>query len=123
MLKNPRLNLKIFKIRVVCMRRVSAILAPFLPVRSAQRNFKFYKALTAKFYSWRKKYDAKPRLEGDAVKFNAINNRSRFERFLEFQRRGAGLFYLAPKKFALKFGRLGSSRAKFYPADLTPRRK
>lgn len=123
MLKNRQLNLKIFKICVVCMRCASAILVSFLLVRSAQRNFKFHKALSAKFYSWREIYGAKPRLEGNEAKFNAANSRGRFERFLEFQRRGAGLFYLAPKKFALKFGRLGSSRAKFYPADLTPRRK
>ena len=105
------------------MRRVSAILAFFLPVRSAQRNFKFYKALTAKFHSWHEKYCAKPRLEGGAINFNAINSRSRFEEFLKFQRRGADPFYLAPKKFALKFGRFGSSRIKFYLADLTPWRK
>jgi hypothetical protein len=105
------------------MRHASAILASFLPVRSAQRNFKFYKAISAKFHSWREIYGAKPRLEGNEVKFNTANSRGRFERFLKFQRRGAGLFYLAPKKFALKFGRFGSSRAKFYPANLTLRRK
>jgi hypothetical protein len=122
-LKNLRLNLKIFKICVIRMRRVSAILASFLPVRSAQRNFKFHKALSAKFHSWREIHCAKSRLEGNGVKFNAINIRDRFERFLKFQRRGTGLSYLAPKKFALKFGRFGSSRAKFYPANLTLRRK
>jgi len=122
-LKNPRLNLKIFKIYVVRMRRASAILALFLPVRSAQRNFKFYKAISAKFYSWHERYGAKSGLSAHAVNFGAINSRSRFERFLKFQRRGAGLFDLAPKKFALKFGRFGSSRAKFYPANLTLRRK
>ena len=122
-MKNLRLNLKIFKICVVCMRRASAILASFLPMRSAQRNFKFYKALIAKFYSWREIYGSKPELRARAVNFGAINSRSRFERFLEFQKRGAGLFYLAPKKFALKFGTFGSGRAKFYPANLTPWRK
>ncbi|WP_299186340.1 hypothetical protein [uncultured Campylobacter sp.] len=122
-MKNPRLNLKIFKIYVVRLRHVGAILASFLLVRSAQRNFKFYKALAAKFHSWREIYGAKQRLEGSRINFNAINIRSRFERFLEFQRRGAGLFYLAPKKFALKFGTFGSSCAKFYPANLTPWRK
>ena len=122
-MKNPRLNLKIFKIRAVRMRRASAILAPFLLVRSAQRNFKFYKALSAKFHSWREIYGAKQRLEGGGINFNAINIRSRFEWFLKFQRRGAGLFYLAPKKFALKFGTFGSSRAKFYFANLTLWRK
>ena len=122
-MKNSRLNLKIFKICVVCMRRTSAILASFLLVRSTQRNFKFYKALSAKFYSWRERYGAKPELRERAVNFNAMNSRSRFEEFLKFQRRGADLFYLAPKKFALKFGRFGSSRAKFYPANLTLRRK
>ncbi|WP_297946064.1 hypothetical protein [uncultured Campylobacter sp.] len=122
-MKNPRLNLKFFKICVVRMRRVSAILASFLPVRSAQRNFKFYKALSAKFHSWRERYGAKPELRERAVNFGAINIRDRFERFLKFQRRGTGLFYLAPKKFALKFGTFGSSRAKFYPANLTLRRK
>jgi len=105
------------------MRRVGAILAFFLPVRSAQRNFKFYKVLTAKFHSWCEKYGAKPRLEGGTVKFNATNSRSCFEEFLKFQRRGAGLLYLAPKKFALKFDRFGSSRAKFYFLNLTPWRK
>jgi hypothetical protein len=105
------------------MRRVGAILAFFLPVRSAQRNFKFYKALSAKFHSWREIYCAKPGLRERAINFNAINSRSRFEEFLKFQRRGAGLFDLAPEKFALKFGRFGSSRAKFYPANLTLRRK
>ena len=105
------------------MRRVGAILASFLPVRSAQRNFKFYKALTAKFHSWHEIYCAKPRLEGNEVKFNTANSRDRFEWFLKFKRRGAGLLYLAPKKFALEFGRFGSSRAKFYPANLTSRRK
>jgi len=88
-------------------------------VRSAQRNFKFYKALIAKFHSWRKKYGAKPGLRERAVNFGAINSRSRFEWFLKFKRRGAGLLYLAPKKFALKFRRFGSSRAKFYTANLT----
>ena len=105
------------------MRRVSAILASFLPMRSAQRNFKFYKALSAKFHSWRERYGAKPELRERAVNFGAINIRDRIERFLKLQRRATGLFYLAPKKFALKFGRFGSSRAKFYPADLTPWRK
>ena len=105
------------------MRRVSAILASFLPVRSAQRNFKFYKALSAKFYSWRERYGAKSGLNAHAVNFGAINSRGRFEEFLKFQRRGTGLFDLAPKKFALKFGRFGSSRAKFYFANLTPWRK
>jgi len=105
------------------MRRVGAILVSFLPVRSAQRNFKFYKALSAKFHSWHEIYGAKPGLREHAVNFDATNIRSRFEGFLKFQRRGADLLYLAPKKFALKFGRFGSSRAKFYPADLTPRRK
>ena len=122
-MKNPRLNLKIFKIRVVRMRRVSAILASFLPVRSAQRNFKFYKAISAKFHSWRERYGSKPELRARAVNFGAINSRDRFERFLKFQRRGTGLFYLAPKKFALKFGTFGSSRAKFYFLNLTLRRK
>ena len=115
--------MKIFKICVVRMRRISAILAFFLPVLSAQKNFKFYKALTVKFHSWRKKYGAKPELRERAVNFDATNSRSRFEEFLKFQRCGADLLYLAPKKFALKFGRFGSSRAKFYPADLTSRRK
>ena len=115
--------MKIFKICVVCMRRVGAILASFLPVRSAQRNFKFYKALSAKFHSWREICCAKPRLRERAINFNAINNRSRFEEFLKFQRRGAGLFDLAPEKFALKFGCFGSGRAKFYTANLTPWRK
>ncbi len=115
--------MKIFKICVVCMRRVGAILASFLPVRSAQRNFKFYKALSAKFHSWRERYGAKSGLNAHAVNFGAINSRGRFERFLKFQRRGAGLLYLAPKKFALKFGRFGSSRAKFYFANLTLWRK
>jgi len=105
------------------MRRVGAILASFLPVRSAQRNFKFHKALSAKFHSWREIYGAKPRLEGNEAKFNAANSRGRFEGFLKFQRRGAGLLYLAPEKFALKFGTFGSSRAKFYPANLTVRQK
>ena len=105
------------------MRRVGAILAFFLPVRSAQRNFKFYKALSAKFHYWRERYGAKPRLEGNEAKFNAANSRGRFERFLKFQRRGAGLFDLAPEKFASKFNRFGSNRAKFYPANLTLRRK
>jgi len=105
------------------MRRTSAILALFLPVRSTQKNFKFYKALSAKFHSWRKRYGAKPELRARAVNFGAINSRGYFERFLEFQRRGAGLFDLAPEKFALKFGRFGSSRAKFYFANLTPWRK
>ena len=105
------------------MRRTSAILALFLPVRSVQRNFKFYKAISAKFHSWRKRYGAKPELRERAVNFGAINSRDRFERFLKFQRRGAGLLYLAPEKFALKFDRFGSSRAKFYPANLTSRRK
>jgi len=86
-------------------------------------NFKFYKALSAKFHSWHEKYGAKPRLRERAVNFNAINSRGRFEWFLKFQRCGAGLFDLAPEKFALKFGRFGSSRAKFYPANLTPWRK
>jgi len=105
------------------MRRTSAILTSFLPVRSAQKNFKFYKALSAKFHSWREIYGAKPRLESGAINFKAINSRSRFEEFLKFQRRGADPFYLAPKKFALKFGRFGSSRAKFYFANLAPWRK
>ena len=105
------------------MQHASAILASFLPVRSAQRNFKFYKALIAKFYSWREIYGSKPELNAHAVNFGAINSRGRFERFLKFQRRGTGLFYLAPKKFALKFGRFGSSRAKFYFANLAPWRK
>jgi len=105
------------------MRHASAILAPFLPMRSAQRNFKFYKAISAKFHSWREIYGSKPELSTHAVNFGAINIRSRFERFLKFQRRGAGLLYLAPEKFALKFGTFGSSRAKFYPANLTLRRK
>ena len=122
-MKNPRLNLKIFKICVVCMRRASAISVSFLPMRSAQRNFKFYKALFAKFYSWGERYGSKPELRARAVNFGAINSRGRFEWFLKFQRRGAGLFDLAPKKFALEFGRFGSSRAKFYPANLTSRRK
>ena len=104
------------------MWHASAILAFFLPVRSAQRNFKFYKALTAKFHSWREKYGTEPQLKY-AVNFNATNIRSRFEGFLKFQRRGTGLFDLAPKKFALKFGTFGSSCAKFYPANLTPWRK
>ena len=115
--------MKIFKICVVCMRCASAILVSFLPVRSAQRNFKFYKALSAKFHSWREIYGSKPRLEGNEVKFNVANSRSYFERFLKFQRRGADTFYLAPKKFALKFDHFGSSRAKFYFANLTPWRK
>ena len=101
----------------------SAILASFLPVRSAQRNFKFYKALFAKFHSWREIYGAKSGLNVHAVNFGTINSRSRFEEFLKFQRHGTGLLYLAPKKFALKFGRFGSSCAKFYPANLTPWRK
>ena len=122
-MKNPRLNLKIFKICVVCMRRASAISVSFLPMRSAQRNFKFYKALSAKFHSWRKRYGAKPELRARAVNFGAINSRGHFERFLKFQRRGAGLFDLALEKFALKFDRFGSSRAKFYFANLTPWRK
>lgn len=105
------------------MRRTSAILASFLPVRSAQRNFKFYKAISAKFHYWRERYGAKQRLEGSRINFNAINIRSYFERFLKFQRRGVGLFYLAPKKFALKFGCFGSGRAKFYFTNLTPWRK
>jgi len=58
-----------------------------------------------------------------AANFDATNIRSRFEEFLKFQKRGADPFYLALKKFALKFGRFGSSRAKFYPANLTPWRK
>lgn len=115
--------MKIFKIYVVRMRRTSAILASFLPVRSAQRNFKFHKALSAKFHSWREIYGAKPRLEGNEAKFNAANSRGRFEEFLKFQRRRVGLYDLAPKKFALKFDRFGSSRAKFYFANLTPWRK
>ena len=115
--------MKIFKICVVRIRRISAILASFLPVRSAQRNFKFYKALSAKFHSWHEIYGAKSGLSAHAVNFGAINSRGYFERFLEFQRRGAGLFDLAPEKFALKFGRFGSSRAKFYFANLTPWRK
>ena len=122
-MKNPRLNLKIFKICVVRMRRVGAILAFFLPVRSAQKNFKFYKALSAKFHSWREIYGAKPGLRARAVNFDATNIRSCFEGFLKFQRRGADPFYLAPKKFALEFDRFGSGRAKFYTANLTPRRK
>ena len=101
------------------MRRASAILASFLPVRYTQRNFKFYKALSAKFHSWCEKYGAKPGLRERAINFNATNIRSRFEWFLKFQRREAGLFDLAPKKFALKFGRFDSSRAKFYTANLT----
>ena len=105
------------------MRRASAISVSFLPMRSAQRNFKFYKALIAKFYSWREIYGSKPELNAYAVNFNAINSRGRFEGFLKFQRRGAGLFYLAPEKFALKFGRFGSSRAKFYFLNLAPWRK
>ena len=104
------------------MRRVGAILASFLPMRSAQRNFKFYKALSAKFHSWHEKYGTEPQLKY-ALNFNATNSRSRFEEFLKFQRRGADPFYFAPKKFALKFDRFGSSRAKFYPANLTPWRK
>ncbi len=92
-------------------------------MRSAQRNFKFYKALIAKFYSWREIYGSKPELRARAVNFDATNIRGRFEEFLKFQRCGAGLFDLAPEKFALKFGRFGSSRAKFYPANLTPWRK
>ncbi|AKT91799.1 hypothetical protein CGRAC_0332 [Campylobacter gracilis] len=122
-MKNRRLNLKIFKICVVCMRRVSAILISFLPVRSVQKNFKFYKTLTAKFHSWRKKYGAKPELRERAVNFDATNSRGCFGWFLKFQRRGADLLYLTPKKFVLKFDRFGSSRAKFYPANLTSRRK
>ena len=122
-MKNPRLNLKIFKICVVRMRRTSAISASFLPVRSAQRNFKFHKALSAKFHYWREIYGAKSGLNAHAVNFGAINSRGRFEGFLKFQRRGTSLFDLAPKKFALKFGRFGSSRAKFYFANLTLRRK
>ncbi|WP_299084538.1 hypothetical protein [uncultured Campylobacter sp.] len=117
-MKNRRLNLKIFKICVVCMRRASAILVSFLPVRSTQINFKFYKALSAKFHSWHEKYGMEPQLKY-ALNFNATNSRSRFEEFLKFQRRGAGLLYLALKKFALKFGRFGSSRTKFYTANLT----
>jgi hypothetical protein len=105
------------------MRRVGAILAFFLPVRSAQRNFKFYKALSAKFHSWHEICCAKPGLRERAVNFGATNIRSRFEEFLKFQRRGAGLLYLAPKKFALKFSTFGSSCAKFYPPNLTPWRK
>ena len=105
------------------MQHASAILASFLPVRSAQRNFKFYKALSAKFHSWRERYGAKPELRERAVNFGAINSSGSFERFLEFQRRGAGLFYLALEKFALKFGTFGSSRAKFYFLNLTPWRK
>ena len=112
--------MKIFKICVVRIRRISAILASFLPVRSAQRN---YKALSAKFHSWHEIYGAKSGLSAHAVNFGAINSRGYFERFLEFQRRGAGLFDLAPEKFALKFGRFGSSRAKFYFANLAPWRK
>ena len=103
------------------MRRASAISVSFLPMRSAQRNFKFYKALSAKFHSWRKRYGAKSGLNAYAVNFGAINSRGRFEGFLKFQRRGAGLLYLAPEKFASKFNRFGSSRAKFYPANLTVR--
>ena len=122
-LKSPRLNLKIFKICVVRMRRVSAILAILLPARSAQRNFKFYKAISAKFHSWRERCGAKPRLEGNEVKFNAANNRDRFEWFLKFQRRGASLLYLTPKKFASKFNSFGSSCAKFYFTNLAPWRK
>ena len=122
-MKNLRLNLKIFKIYSVCSWRASAILASFLPVRSVQRNFKFHKALSAKFHSWRERYGSKPRLEGNEVKFNAANSRSRFEGFLKIQRRGAGLFDLTPEKFASKFNRFGSSCAKFYPANLTLRRK
>jgi len=102
------------------MRHASAISVSFLPMRSAQRNSKF---LSTKFHSWRKRYGAKSGLNAYAVNFGAINIRDRFERFLKFQRRGTGLSYLAPKKFALKFGRFGSSRAKFYPANLTLRRK
>lgn len=105
------------------MRHASAILASFLPVRSAQRNFKFYKALFAEFHPWREVYGAKSGLNAHAVNFGVINSRGRFERFLKFQRRGAGLLYLAPEKFASKFNRFGSSRAKFYPANLTLRRK
>ena len=105
------------------MRRASAILVSFLPVRSAQKNFKFYKALSAKFHSWHEKCCAEPGLRARAVNFDATNSRSRFEEFLKFQRRGVDLLYLAPKKFALKFDHFGSSRAKFYPANLTPRRK
>ena len=115
--------MKIFKICVVCMRRVGAILASFLPVRSAQRNFKFYKAISAKFHSWCERYGAKSGLSAHAVNFDAINSRGRFEGFLKFQRRGTGLFYLAPEKFASKFNRFGSSRAKFYFANLAPWRK
>ncbi|WP_297998121.1 hypothetical protein [uncultured Campylobacter sp.] len=114
-MKNRRLNLKIFKICVLRMRRASAILASFLPVRSMQRNSKF---LSTKFHSWHEKYGMEPQLKY-ALNFNATNSRSRFEEFLKFQRRGAGLLYLAPKKFALKFGRFGSSRTKFYTANLT----
>ena len=105
------------------MRRASAISVSFLPMRSAQRNFKFYKALSAKFHSWREIYGAKSGLNARAVNFDATNIRGRFEEFLKFQRRGTGLLYLAPEKFALKFGRFGSGRAKFYPANLTPWRK
>ena len=112
--------MKIFKICVVRIRRISAILASFLPVRSAQRN---YKALSAKFHSWRERYGAKSGLNAHAVNFGAINNRGCFEGFLKFQRRRADLFDLAPEKFALKFGRFGSSRAKFYFANLAPWRK
>jgi len=102
------------------MRRASAISVSFLPVRSAQRNSKF---LSTKFHSWREIYGAKPGLRARAVNFDATNIRSCFEGFLKFQRRRADPFYLAPKKFALKFGRLGSSCAKFYTANLTPWRK
>ena len=119
-MKNPRLNLKILKIYVIRMQHASAISVSFLPMRSAQRNSKF---LSTKFHSWRKKYGAKPGLRERAVNFGAINSRGRFEGFLKFQRRGAGLLYLAPEKFASKFNRFGSSRAKFYPANLTLRRK
>ena len=105
------------------MRRASAISVSFLPMRSAQRNFKFYKALSAKFHSWREIYGAKSGLNARAVNFDATNIRGRFEEFLKFQRRRADLFYLAPEKFASKFNRFGSSRAKFYPANLTLRRK
>ena len=112
--------MKIFKICIVRMRRASAISVSFLPMRSAQRNSKF---LSTKFHSWRKRYGAKSGLNAYAVNFGAINSRDRFEGFLKFQRRGAGLLYLALEKFASKFNRFGSSRAKFYPANLTPWRK
>lgn len=85
-----------------------------------QRNSKF---LSTKFHSWRERHSVEPQLEGSGINFKAINSRSRFEWFLKFQRRGADLLYIAPKKFALKFDRFGSSRVKFYFLNLTPWRK